>query len=109
MVFKRVIDGLLIFHNSGYKPGAAKTVDEYAQLDAEDESLARWKASLGIVPGAPGAASGPKVRVIQNPTWVLIDLSLKGHHFGSRTCIYHYARRKNPCHEPPRQGSNRQS
>lgn len=31
-------------------------------MDAEDESLARWKASLGIVPGATGAASGPKVR-----------------------------------------------
>ena len=48
---------------AGYKPGAAKSVDEYAKLDAEDESLARWKASLGIVPGSAGAASGPKVRV----------------------------------------------
>jgi len=49
----------------GYKPSAAKSLDEYAQLDAEDESLARWKASLGIVPGAPGAAgSGPRVTVI---------------------------------------------
>ncbi|KAF8165186.1 immunoglobulin E-set [Crassisporium funariophilum] len=48
----------------GYKPGAAKSADEYAQLDAEDESLARWKASLGIVPGAGGPASGPKVTVL---------------------------------------------
>ncbi|PIL37287.1 hypothetical protein GSI_00980 [Ganoderma sinense ZZ0214-1] len=49
----------------GYKPSAAKTVDEYANLDAEDESLARWKASLGIVPGASEApASGPKVTVL---------------------------------------------
>ncbi|KAJ7781388.1 immunoglobulin E-set [Mycena metata] len=48
----------------GYKPSAAKSADEYAQLDAEDESLARWKASLGIVPGASGAASGPKVTVL---------------------------------------------
>lgn len=47
---------------AGYKPGAAKSVDEYAKLDAEDESLARWKASLGIVPGASGPATGPKVR-----------------------------------------------
>ncbi|TCD66944.1 hypothetical protein EIP91_000722 [Steccherinum ochraceum] len=48
----------------GYKIGAAKTVEEYANLDAEDESLARWKASLGIVPGATGAAaSGPQVTV----------------------------------------------
>ncbi|KAH9938529.1 immunoglobulin E-set [Fomitopsis serialis] len=33
-------------------------------MDAEDESLARWKASLGIAPGASTApASGPKVTV----------------------------------------------
>ena len=41
---------------------AAKTVDEYAKLDANDESLARWKASLGI--GASGGTAidttGPK-------------------------------------------------
>jgi len=49
----------------GYKIGAAKSVDEYAKLDAEDESLARWKASLGIVPGGePSAGSGPKVTVL---------------------------------------------
>jgi len=49
----------------GYKPGAAKTADEYAKLDAEDESLARWKASLGIVPGTTAApAVGPKVTVL---------------------------------------------
>ncbi|KAF8974356.1 rho GDP-dissociation inhibitor [Flammula alnicola] len=48
----------------GYKPGAAKSADEYAKLDAEDESLARWKASLGIVPGATAEASGPKVTVL---------------------------------------------
>jgi len=50
----------------GYKPsGPAKSADEYAQLDAEDESLARWKASLGITPGAPSAdASGPRLTVL---------------------------------------------
>ncbi|KAF5333449.1 hypothetical protein D9611_002367 [Ephemerocybe angulata] len=48
----------------GYKPTAAKSAEEYAKLDAEDESLARWKASLGIVPGVGGAASGPKVTVL---------------------------------------------
>lgn len=50
-----------LINAAGYKPGAAKSADEYAKLDAEDESLARWKASLGIVPGAGGEASGPKV------------------------------------------------
>jgi len=48
----------------GYKPGVAKSADEYAQLDAEDESLARWKASLGIVPGTGGPPVGPKVTVL---------------------------------------------
>jgi len=48
----------------GYQPGAAKSADEYAKLDAEDESLARWKASLGIVPGSGGNTSGPKVTVL---------------------------------------------
>ncbi|KAF8897395.1 immunoglobulin E-set [Infundibulicybe gibba] len=48
----------------GYKPTAVKSTDEYAQLDANDESLARWKASLGIVPGAPADTTGPKVTVL---------------------------------------------
>jgi len=48
----------------GYRPGAAKTTEEYAKLDAEDESLARWKASLGIVPGVSGDTSRPKVEVL---------------------------------------------
>ena len=43
-------------------------MDEYASLDAEDESLARWKASLGIVPGASvGPATGPKVSPVCEP------------------------------------------
>jgi len=36
----------------GYKVGQKKTLDEYANLDKEDESLARWKQSLGIGAGA---------------------------------------------------------
>ncbi|BFZ58837.1 rho GDP dissociation inhibitor [Savitreella phatthalungensis] len=32
-----------------YRPqGAERSLDEYAKLDAEDASLAKWKASLGI-------------------------------------------------------------
>ncbi|KIY73749.1 rho GDP-dissociation inhibitor, partial [Cylindrobasidium torrendii FP15055 ss-10] len=59
-------DDLVPSSTPGYKPaGPAKTADEYAQLDAEDESLARWKASLGIVPGSSAApASGPQVTVL---------------------------------------------
>lgn len=52
---------------TGYKVTAAKSMDEYAKLDAEDESLARWKASLGVVPAAAGPASGPKVSGICAP------------------------------------------
>lgn len=32
----------------GYKVGAKKTMEEYANMDAGDESLQRWKASLGL-------------------------------------------------------------
>jgi len=52
--------------HAGYKPGEKKTVEELAALDAEDESLAKWKASLGIT-GASGTTStptGPQVTVV---------------------------------------------
>ena len=32
-------------NNDQYKVSAKKTVDEYKNLDAEDESLAKWKES----------------------------------------------------------------
>ncbi|KAH9045171.1 rho GDP-dissociation inhibitor [Lactarius pseudohatsudake] len=48
----------------GYKPAAGKTVDEYRNLDAGDESLARWKASLGLDGASSGNTSGPKVSVL---------------------------------------------
>jgi len=46
---------------AGYKPAAGKSVDEYQKLDAGDESLARWKASLGLDSAVSGVNSGPKV------------------------------------------------
>ena len=57
------IDSFYLSVRKGYKTAPAKTIDEYAKLDEQDESLARWKASLGIVPGAAAAAKGPKVRL----------------------------------------------
>ena len=48
-------------NSTGYKLSAAKSMDEYAKLDEEDESLSRWKASLGIGPGAAGSRIGPPV------------------------------------------------
>lgn len=32
----------------GFKVGEKKTIDEYQQLDAQDESLRKWKESLGL-------------------------------------------------------------
>lgn len=55
--------------DAGYKLGEKKTLAELAQLDAEDESLARWKASLGVTTGAPSTASGPKVCIV---AWFLV-------------------------------------
>ncbi|KAF9075999.1 rho GDP-dissociation inhibitor [Rhodocollybia butyracea] len=57
-------EDLLPSSTPGYKPSAAKTAEEYAKLDAEDESLARWKASLGVTAAATQAGSGPKVTVL---------------------------------------------
>lgn len=55
-------DDLKPSQTAGYNPGVAKTLDEYAQLDAEDESLRKWKESLGIVAGAAPAGK-PSVSV----------------------------------------------
>ncbi|KAI8621218.1 immunoglobulin E-set [Chytriomyces sp. MP71] len=41
-----------VANTTGYKAGAKKTAAELAQMDAEDESLRKWKESLGIKAGA---------------------------------------------------------
>lgn len=48
--------------------GGQKTVEEYAKLDANDESLNKWKASLGI-----SATGGPLIHDDKNPSKVLIE------------------------------------
>ena len=72
--------------SSGYKPGAAKSADEYARLDAEDESLARWKASLGIVPGSGEPVSGPKVSF--DASLAFAEIVLIGFYFVEGHCHY---------------------
>lgn len=53
----------------GYVPaGEQKTLEEYTKLDANDESLNKWKASLGI-----SAAGGAIVHDASNPSKVLIE------------------------------------
>ncbi|ORY85594.1 rho-gdp dissociation inhibitor [Protomyces lactucae-debilis] len=55
--------------SSQYKPqGPSKTIEEYAQLDANDESLNKWKASLGIT-----STTTPIILDPSTPAKVLID------------------------------------
>lgn len=57
-----------------YKVSAKKTLDEYKTLDAEDESLAKWKESLGL--GAdvlPLEFPGDKRRVVIKKIQLIID------------------------------------
>lgn len=46
-------DDLQASKTEGFKVGEKKTVEEYAKLDQNDESLNRWKASLGISSSPP--------------------------------------------------------
>eukprot|EP00920_Eleutheroschizon_duboscqi_P022736 GHVT01055422.1.p1 GENE.GHVT01055422.1~~GHVT01055422.1.p1 ORF type:complete len:207 (-),score=15.21 GHVT01055422.1:264-884(-) len=74
-------DDLKPSQTAGYNPGVAKTLDEYAQLDAEDESLRKWKESLGIVAGAAPAGK-PSLKIhslsLHSPTLstpIVMDLT----------------------------------
>ncbi|GBC00183.1 hypothetical protein RclHR1_03780012 [Rhizophagus clarus] len=49
---------------TGYKVGEKKTINEYKDLDADDESLAKWKASLGLNASAAGPTDDPRRVVI---------------------------------------------
>jgi len=65
-------DDLVPSRAEGYKLGEKKTVDEYAKLDAEDEALNRWKASLGI-----GAGSGSIGDPNDKRPVVILELALE--------------------------------
>lgn len=57
-----------------YKVSAKKTLEEYKNLDAEDESLAKWKESLGL--GAdvlPLEYPGDKRKVVIQKIMLLVD------------------------------------
>lgn len=69
----------------GYNPGQKKALDEYAKLDANDESLAKWKASLGITANTTGGSTGkPLVDILElalevaGRDDVVLDLSKEG-------------------------------
>ncbi|KAI9662675.1 MAG: hypothetical protein M1831_002718 [Alyxoria varia] len=49
---------------AGFKVGEKKTIDEYQRLDQEDESLNRWKASLGLGQGSSVADPNDPRKVV---------------------------------------------
>jgi len=55
----------------GFKVGEKKTIDEYQQLDANDESLRKWKESLGL--GAGNTISDPN----DPRTCIILSLGLE--------------------------------
>lgn len=65
-------DDLVPENVEGYHVGEKKTIDEYNKLDAEDESLAKWKASLGLA-----ANSTPyPVKAGDKRTVVIVEMAL---------------------------------
>ncbi|KAI8097638.1 immunoglobulin E-set [Halteromyces radiatus] len=50
-------DDLLPSQTAGYTPGQKKSLAEYNSLDAQDESLKKWKESLGL--GGQSAVPAP--------------------------------------------------
>lgn len=56
----------------GYTVGEKKTIDEYTKLDAEDESLAKWKASLGL----SNDSSAYPVKAGDKRTVVIVEMAL---------------------------------
>ncbi|KAL1967952.1 hypothetical protein VTN77DRAFT_2369 [Rasamsonia byssochlamydoides] len=60
-------EDLVATKTEGYKIGEKKTIEEYKQLDAHDESLNRWKASLGLNTGEPiGDPNDPRKCIIKS-------------------------------------------
>ncbi|KAL2916789.1 rho GDP dissociation inhibitor [Polyrhizophydium stewartii] len=49
---------------AGYRVGEKKTLEELAQLDAQDESLRKWKESLGVGSKAVPAGADPRKVIV---------------------------------------------
>jgi len=64
-------DELQVDQTEGFRVGVKKTIDEYQQLDQNDESLRKWKESLGL--GAGNAIGDPN----DKRTCVILSLGLE--------------------------------
>ncbi|KAE8160508.1 immunoglobulin E-set [Aspergillus tamarii] len=79
-------DDLIASKTEGFKVGEKKTINEYTELDKNDESLNRWKASLGLATGATiGDPNDPRKCIIKSLALevegrpdVVIDVSAPG-------------------------------
>ncbi|RHZ51397.1 rho GDP-dissociation inhibitor [Aspergillus thermomutatus] len=79
-------DDLVASRTEGFKVGEKKTIEEYTKLDQNDESLNRWKASLGLNTGNPiGDPNDPRKCIIKSLALevegrpdVVIELSAPG-------------------------------
>ncbi|CAI2186092.1 3970_t:CDS:2 [Funneliformis geosporum] len=75
-------EDLIPSQTAGYKVGQKKTLEEYNSLDANDESLKKWKETLGLGTPASGPVDDPRRVVIleialevPGRTDVVLDLS----------------------------------
>ncbi|KAI8344073.1 immunoglobulin E-set [Chlamydoabsidia padenii] len=77
-------EDLLPSQTAGYTPGQKKSLAEYNNLDAQDESLKKWKESLGLgnTTAVPAPTDDPRRVVVEqialeveNRDDVVIDLS----------------------------------
>ncbi|KAG1436257.1 hypothetical protein G6F56_013635 [Rhizopus delemar] len=57
-------DELTPTQTTGYKPGEKKSLQEYQDLDAQDESLNKWKESLGLKNTPATSSSGDTRNVV---------------------------------------------
>ncbi|KAI9033650.1 Rho GDP-dissociation inhibitor 2 [Phycomyces nitens] len=78
-------DDLLPSQTAGYKPGDKKTIEQYQNLDAGDESIKKWKESLGLDKAAAYSPQDDPRRVVveyialevEGRDDVIVDLSTK--------------------------------
>ncbi|KAI9273579.1 immunoglobulin E-set [Sporodiniella umbellata] len=84
---EHVDDELAPTQTTGYKPGEKKTLQELQTLDAQDESLKKWKESLGLNDKAQAAATSDDSRrvivehlalEVEGRPDVIVDLSTPG-------------------------------